>query len=236
MRARKAKRIASRKESGIVNIELLMPYVLDEGVVEMAVERYAPFVRPSTQLHGTDLSDAVPIEVTPENTPELVVERALRAQDRGADACIIDCCYEAGLEESRAVLRIPIVGAGEAAMHLAYGLRSSFAVLTSDRKGFTVIPHNAERYGFASRLASVVSIDLAWEEIPDRPEEALRRVEEEALKLPSSVRTVILGCTELGPLSRSVHDRLAKQGREFHVVNPVGAAVGFAEMRVALDV
>jgi len=217
-----------------MRIQLIMPYVLSEDWVQMAVDRYVPFAHPSTELRGVDLADAAPKEVTAENTPELVVERALRAQEEGADACIVDCFYEAGLEESRAVLKIPIVGAGEAAMLFAYGLRTPFAVLTSDKEGLSVVPEHARRYGFDSRLHSVVSVDLPWQEIPERPEEALRKMEEEALRLDSSVQTVVVGCTDLAEMSRSLQDNLMAKNRNIKVVNPIAAAIGLVEMRVAL--
>ena len=217
-----------------MKIELIIPYVLTEDWIMMAVNRYVPFAHSSTELHGVDLSDAAPKEVTAENTPQLVVERALRAQEEGADACIVDCFYEAGLEESRAVLKIPIIGAGEAAMLFAYGLRAPFAVLTSDQEGIAVVPEHARRYGFDSRLHSVVSIDLPWQEIPERPEEALSKMEEEALMLDSTVQTVVIGCTDLAAMSRPLQDNLMAKNRDIKVVNPIAAAIGLAEMRVAL--
>jgi len=217
-----------------MRIELLMPYVLTEAWVQMAVNRYAPFARSTTELYGRDLSDVAPAVVTAERTPHLVAEQALRAQNAGADTCIIDCFYEAGLEESRVALQIPIVGAGEAGMLLAYGLGAPFTVLTSDQEGLSIVPTNAERYGFSTRLHSVVSIDLPWQEIPDHPEEALLRMEREAMSLPSSVHTIVIGCTELAEMSQSLHDRLSLRGREVRVVNPIGAALGLAEMRFAM--
>ena len=217
-----------------MKIELLMPYALTEDWVRTAVNRYAPHARSETELHGADLSDAAPVEVTAENTPQLVAERAIRAQEAGADACIIDCFYEAGLEESRAALQIPIVGAGEAGMLFAYGLGAPFAVLVTDQEGLAVVPNNAERYGFSTRLQSVVSIDLPWYDIPDQPDEALRRMEREVLGLHPAVRAVVIGCTELAELGSSLQERLSSLGCDILVLNPIVAALGVAETRVAL--
>ena len=61
--------------------------------------------------------------------PDLI-RKARDAEEQGADAIVIDCLGDPGLDAVREAVGIPVVGPGEAAFHLACTLGHKFGVIT----------------------------------------------------------------------------------------------------------
>ncbi|MDR7545616.1 MAG: aspartate/glutamate racemase family protein [Armatimonadota bacterium] len=58
------------------------------------------------------------------------VEMAVEAERRGYDAVITGCAGDPGVEAAREMVRIPVIGPGQAALHTAVMLGTMFGVLT----------------------------------------------------------------------------------------------------------
>ena len=72
-----------------------------------------------------------------------------------ADAAILACFDDTGLDAARTVFDGPVVGIGEAAFHMASLVAGSFSVVTTLQRSVPAIEHNLVRYGLASRCRSV---------------------------------------------------------------------------------
>jgi hypothetical protein len=59
-----------------------------------------------------------------------IVGRAIEAEQEGCDAVVIDCFGDPALHAAREAVRIPVIGAGEAAMRLAATVGHQFGVVT----------------------------------------------------------------------------------------------------------
>lgn len=85
----------------------------------------------------------------------------IRDADRdGADAHIIACFDDTGLDAARALAKAPVIGIGEAGFHVASLIAARFAVVTT--LGVSVVPieHNLKKYGLAERCARVRAAEV----------------------------------------------------------------------------
>ncbi|MGQ0549521.1 MAG: aspartate/glutamate racemase family protein [Armatimonadota bacterium] len=85
------------------------------------------------------------------------VEMAVEAERRGFDAVITGCAGDPGVEAAREMVRIPVIGPGQAALHTAAMLGYTFSVLSP--LDSTVGPTRAlvRHHGLEGRCASVRS-------------------------------------------------------------------------------
>lgn len=77
----------------------------------------------------------------------------------GVDAGIIACFSDPGLAAVRQLMRFPVVGLAEAAMHTACMIGGRFSIVAVGSQFETSIREQAILAGLASRLASVRAID-----------------------------------------------------------------------------
>ncbi len=94
-----------------------------------------------------------------------MIENGLKAEQQGFDAYVIGTTNDAGLFPSREVLKIPVVGMTESALHMACFMGRNFALITPNQK---MIPHFEEmvgKYGLKDRLAGIQSTEFRIPEL-----------------------------------------------------------------------
>lgn len=155
-----------------------------------------------------------------------ILEIAVRAEEEGFDAVIIGCFYDPGLREARELVSIPVVGVGEATMHLASILSSRFSVIVGRRKWISKMADNARLYGVDSKIASWRVLDLSVPEMAD-VERTKRGAIYEARKAVEMdlADAVILGCTALTGMGEEIQTAIGVP-----VLDPVIVGLKFAEM------
>ena len=77
-----------------------------------------------------------------------------------ADAHVIACFDDTGLDAARALLDMPVVGIGEAAMHVASLLGHRFAIVTTLSRSVPILRDNVDRYGLGARCCAVRASDI----------------------------------------------------------------------------
>ncbi len=105
----------------------------------------------ATEYPGTDIRYSYPYQL---HAQQFAVN-GLRAQREGFDAYAISTLPDPLLRETRSLLDIPVVGYGEAAMHVACLLGQRFGILVFIDALVPVLEENARRYGLDRRLAGV---------------------------------------------------------------------------------
>lgn len=81
-----------------------------------------------------------------------VVNEMVRLEREGADAVMVACSGDPGVQEARTLLNIPVIGPMEAAMGLAVGYGWRFGILTvNDRTWTSWIDQMVQSYGFSAR-------------------------------------------------------------------------------------
>jgi allantoin racemase len=117
----------------------------------------------------------------------------VRAEADGCGAGVIGCFYDGGLREARELLRMPVVGMGEASMLLAATLGHRFSIIVGRRKWIPKMTDNAILLGLDRRLTSFRSVEMGIPEISADHDAFLDRVIEEArLAVRDGAEVVVL--------------------------------------------
>ncbi|MDR3497139.1 MAG: aspartate/glutamate racemase family protein [Ancalomicrobiaceae bacterium] len=150
---------------------------------------------------------------------------------RGAEAHVIACFDDTGLDAARAMASVPVVGIGEAAYHAASLIAGKFAVVTTLARSIPPLQHNLVRYGLISRCASIRAAGIEVLALEDPSSGAVEKLEAEieAAKLHDRAEAIVLGCAGMADLAAKLS---AAHG--LPVVDGVAAAVAFAEALVRL--
>lgn len=161
--------------------------------------------------------------------PGLLAEIAT-AERQGADAAVIACFDDTGLDAARAMAHMPVVGICEAALATAAMIAKRFTVVTTMERSRVPIEELAHRYGMAGR-ARIRAANIAVLALEDPNSGARDRLRNEIVRAiaEDSAEAIVLGCAGMADLAHTL-------SREFNlpVIDGVGAAVKQAEALVAL--
>jgi allantoin racemase len=160
--------------------------------------------------------------------PGLLVEIA-RAEREGADAVVIACFDDTGLDAARTLAGIPVIGICEAALSATSFIAQRFSVVTTMERSRLPVEHLVHRYGMGSRC-KVRAADVPVLSLEDPNSNARDRLRSEisaALK-DDRAEAIVLGCAGMADLTASLR-------REFGVpvIDGVAAAVKQAESLIA---
>jgi allantoin racemase len=148
----------------------------------------------------------------------------------GADAAIIACFDDTGLDAARALAGIPVIGICEAALAAVSFIAQRVTIVTTMERSRLPIEHLVHRYGMAGR-AKVRAADIPVLSLEDPLSNARDRLRNEmsAALRDDRAEAIVLGCAGMADLA-------ADLSREFGVpvVDGVAAAVKQAEGLVAL--
>ena len=161
--------------------------------------------------------------------PGLLHEIA-RGEQAGADAAIIACFDDTGLDAARSLAAIPVVGLCEAAVATASFVAPRFSIVTTLPRSITPIEHLVARYGMAGR-ASVRASGVPVLALEDPDSGAHDRILQEiqAAIREDRAEAIILGCAGMASLARALSQRIGMP-----VIDGVCAAVKQAEALVSL--
>ncbi len=159
------------------------------------------------------------------------IEVAVNAEEDGFDAILMGCFYDPGVREVRELVKIPVVGVGEASFHMAAMLSADkFSVLVGRRKWIPKMSANARVCGLDSRIASWRVLDLS---VPDMKDDdktyaAVLREAEAAVR-EDHAEVVCLGCTGLIGQAQKVQEKLGVP-----VLDPIAVGLKMAEFKASL--
>lgn len=153
-----------------------------------------------------------------------------KGEKAGAQAAIIACFDDTGLDAARALANIPVIGICEAAVATTAFIAQRFTVVTTMERSRLPIEHLVHRYGMSAR-AKVRAADISVLSLEDPSSNALERLRSEiaAAIREDRAEAIVLGCAGMADLA-------AKLSAEFGlpVVDGVTAAVKHAEGLITL--
>ncbi|MBA8878848.1 aspartate/glutamate racemase family protein [Phyllobacterium myrsinacearum] len=161
--------------------------------------------------------------------PGMLLEIA-EGERAGADAAIIACFDDTGLDAARAMASIPVLGICEAAVATAALIAQRFSIVTTLERSVMPVKGLVHRYGMAER-ATVRAADIPVLSLDDPSSEALTklRMEIERALRDDQAEAIVLGCAGMADLARQLQDEYGVP-----VVDGVSAAVKLAECLVTL--
>lgn len=125
--------------------------------------------------------------------------RIIKENEDTADAFIIACHCDPNLHILRQISRKPVIGIGEASMHMAPMLGGRFAVLSTDKHSVTHKEDLIHEYGLDHFCASVKVTDPAIGDETEAYIDAARRAIEE-----DYAEVIVLGCAGLCELTENL--------------------------------
>src|SRR6202158_583880 len=156
-----------------------------------------------------------------------LVQALLNVHD--ADAGIIACFDDTGLDAARSVAPSPVVGVCEAALLTAGQLARRIAVVTTLPRSIVPLEELVRRYGFADR-ALVTACNVAVLDLEKPGSDAVEKLDAEiALALDKGAEAIVLGCAGMADLALTLSQRFGVP-----VIDGVAAAVKQAEALVGL--
>src|SRR6476646_6205650 len=156
-----------------------------------------------------------------------LIEALLSAKD--ADAGIVACFDDTGLDAARSAAPFPVVGICEAALLTAGQLAKRIGVVTTLPRSIVPLEELVRRYGFAER-ALVTACNVAVLDLEKPGSGAEEKIDAEiARALDRGAEAIVLGCAGMADLA-------AKLSQKFGVpvVDGVAAAVKQAEALAGL--
>lgn len=150
---------------------------------------------------------------------------------QGFDAYVIACFDDTGLGAAREIARGPVIGIGEAAMHMASLLGTGFSIITTLARSVPILEDNAERYGFSRRCRKVRAASVPVLALEEPGSDAQMKVLAEARRAlaEDGSDVIVLGCAGMADLVRWLSEQL-----QVPVIDGVGAALKLAESLVSL--
>ena len=155
-----------------------------------------------------------------------VVDAAIRAEAEGAQAVIIDCMLDPGLDAAREAVSIPVIGCGEAAMLQAGAQFGIVTVLQRQERAFRDLARKYELANFMSGTTGIGIPVLALETDRTHAIEATIAGSREAISKGAEV--IIFGCT--GMLGFADEVSAALSGVE--VIDPLPNAINCAHAAI----
>lgn len=159
--------------------------------------------------------------------PGLLAEAA-RHPD--ADAIVVACFDDTGVDALRCTTTAPVIGIGEAAYHAAAMLGAKFSVVTTLSRSVPGLEANLMRYGLDRKCARVRATDIPVLKLEEGDPATTDKIRAEIARAidEDKAEVIVLGCA-------GMTDLMARLSSEFGlpVVDGVAAAVGMAEGLVA---
>lgn len=150
-----------------------------------------------------------------------------------ADAFVVACFDDTGLDAARCGTGAPVVGIGEAAFHVASLVSEKFSVVTTLRRSIAPIEHNLVRYGLATRCVRVRAANVPVLALEEPGSDARRAIEAEIARAlaEDGAEAIVLGCAGMTDLARDLEGKAGVP-----VLDGVACAVALAEALVRLGI
>jgi allantoin racemase len=160
-----------------------------------------------------------------------MIEEVVKGEAAGAEAFIVACFDDTGLEAARCRVGGPVIGVGEAAFHLASFVSHRFSVVTTLSRSIAPIETNLMKYGLDRRCARVRACEAPVLALEDEASGAREKLSEEIRKAKreDGADAIVLGCAGMADLAASL-----TREHDLPVIDGVVASVKLAESLVAL--
>lgn len=155
----------------------------------------------------------------------------IRAEGDVYDAYVIACFGDPGLQAVRELVRGPVLGIAEAAMHAASMVATGFSVVTTLARTRTIAEHLVHSYGMERLCRRVRATDIAVLDLDDPASGARAVIGAECRRAiaEDGSGAIVLGCAGMADLARDLSGELGVP-----VIDGVAVAVRFCEALIGL--
>jgi allantoin racemase len=167
------------------------------------------------------------------SVPDTIL-KAIEAERQGADAIVIDCMGDPGLNVCREAVNIPVLGPCQTSMHVASILGHKFSFITVLGRLRPMIDHLVSSYGLQGNYASFEAVDVPVLDIHNDLSKLNNALLEKAIVAieESHAGAIVLGCTGFLGCAESISQGLLKKGLEVPVIDPIPLVLHVADSLV----
>ncbi len=216
-----------------MKIRVVAPVVATQ-LREQALDALSLAARPDVELSAVAL-DVGPVSIESSYESALAVPdtvaKVVQAEREGVDAVIINCMDDPGVEASREMVSIPIIGPAATSMHIAAMLGHRFSLMSNFDADTPAFENHAANAGLSRQLASVRAVSIPVLELGDR-ERTVGALVDQSLRAirQDGAHVIVFGCTAMTGLAEEVENGLRQQGiADVPVVDPAIVALKVAE-------
>lgn len=148
-----------------------------------------------------------------------------------ADAFVIACFDDTGLDAARCLANAPVVGIGEAACHAASLVAHRFSIITTLSRSVPILRNNLEVHGLSRKCASIRATDIPVLQLENAGEAVLLRLDAIVGKAieEDGAEAIVLGCAGMADLAMRLERRF-----NVPVIDGIASAVGLAAALVRM--
>lgn len=186
--------------------------------------------RPDTELTVVNPAQG-PASIESQYDRELATPHVLRlvqeANDDGYDAAVIACFSDPGLDASREISSIPVIGIEESTLHLAAMLGHKFSPVTAFPRHIPTRDLHARMGGFKHAYASTLVTKMSVLDMEADPTTTKQRILAEARRAVAEdgAEVIVLGCAGLSGYAGDIEEELGVV-----VLDPTAVALKVAEV------
>ncbi|WP_047154812.1 aspartate/glutamate racemase family protein [Aneurinibacillus tyrosinisolvens] len=160
-----------------------------------------------------------------------VLQEIQKGEHEGADAYVIACYGDPGLQGAREITTAPVIGIAEASLYMASMLAARFSIVTVLPRVKTMMEELVHGYGMGHRVLNVRTTPMCVLDFERDPEAGMRMLAQEGRKAVEEdhAEAILLGCAGMAEFANNLEKELGVP-----VIDGVVAAVKFAEAIVDL--
>ena len=102
-------------------------------------------------------------------------------EHKDADAFIIACFDDTGLDAARAMTNKPVLGIGQSACYIASMLSETFGVITTLDISVPILKNNIYKMGFSKHCTSVTSVEVPVLDLEKQSKLAISKLEQKSV-------------------------------------------------------
>jgi allantoin racemase len=164
-----------------------------------------------------------------------ILRKIKEGEERGFDAVIVHCNSDPGVEAARHIVDIPVIGPGRVACHLAAMLAHQIGIIAPTQIEIPDLRRLLREYHLEHFVVDILTLDTAIEEAHQQSAQIRERFCERSRELIAKGAEMILSsCSVFVPVYFSPQE-IAQEIRA-PVLDPIGIAIGMAELCVRLGI
>jgi allantoin racemase len=222
-----------------VKIKFIIPFPFDEaGIAARQAQVPVDILGPDTHVECVPVRNSVEAMLDSEYESVIfdlyIAEAALRAQEEGYDAVVMDTVSDSGMNLLRSRLSIPVIGPGLTAYAVAIMLGKRFSIITMWDTWKFFYEKNLAIYHLEEKCASIRSVNIPPNVealFAGKEEEMFAKLTAEAQKAidEDGASVILLGSTTMHQAGAYMAEHLPCP-----VINPGPVAIKMAEAIVQL--
>jgi len=222
-----------------VKIRIVAPIISDTFNREILKEA-SLYKSPDTMIDVVNL-DKGPASIESlydEYSAEIdVTKKVIEAENEGFDGVFVDCFNEPGVEGSRELVKIPVVGGFKPAALTASLISSRWSVVTTLKNTIPRIQNLARELGIDKNMASIRYISTPVLELQEKDVLKKRLL----LQIDKAVEedgaeAIVLGCTGMLGLAVALSEKMEERGKRVPVIDPTATAICYLELLIRCNI